>query len=356
MRVQAGEKRRAIDGLQIQRSRAAQNRVGSEWFLHSKVKPLKQFTVGPALLAFARTVEHGSFAAAARTMNQSPAALGQNVARLEDFLGVRLLNRTTRTMSLTPEGRMLIERARGPLNEIEEISRIFEERRGKVSGPLRVSAPVGVARHQLVPLIARFAALHPAVHIELDASDEVRDFAEGAIDVSLRILRPQDSSVIARPITTLQALTLASPAYLKAAGVPAEPRDLIQHRCIGYRYSGTGRIADLHFRAGGKDVTMAFQPTLIVNDVEAACELAASGLGIVQPPSNYAAHYLKSQQLVQVLSRFAATPWRVYLCYPNRSKLPLRVRAFIEFARDHLKHASALTGFDDKPRARRSSR
>ena len=317
---------------------------------------MKQFTVGPALLAFARTVEHGSFAAAARTMNQSPAALGQNVARLEHFLGVRLLNRTTRTMSLTPEGRILIERARGPLGEIEEISRIFEERRGKVAGPLRVSAPVGVARHQLVPLIARFAALHPGVQIELDASDEVRDFAEGATDVSLRILRPQDSSVIARPITTLQALTLASPDYLKSAGVPTEPRELMQHRCIGYRYSGSGRIADLHFRIGGKDVALAFQPTLIVNDVEAACELAASGLGIVQPPSNYAAYYLKNRHLVQVLSRFAATPWRVYICYPNRSRLPLRVRAFIEFARDHLKHTSALTGFDDKPRARRSAR
>lgn len=318
---------------------------------------MKQFTVGPALLAFARTVEHGSFAAAAHTMNLSPAALGQSVARLEDFLGVKLLNRTTRTMSLTPEGRMLIERARGPLGEIEEISRIFEERRGEVTGPLRVSAPVGVARHQFAPLIARFAALHPGVQIELDVSDEVRDFAEGAVDVSLRILRPHDSSIIARPIAPLQALTLASPAYLKSAGTPMEPRELSQHRCIGYRHPDSGRIADLHFRIGGKDVALPFQPTLVVNDVEAACELAASGLGIAQPPSNYVASHLKNRILVQILPRFTATPWHVYLCYPNRKKLPLRIRAFIDFARDHLKRETfARMNFDEERRTRRTTR
>ncbi len=313
--------------------------------------------MGPALLAFARVVEHGSFAAAARTMNLSPAAIGQSVARLEDFLGVRLLNRTTRTMSLTPEGRMLIERARGPLSEIDEISRIFEERRGTVSGPLRISAPVGVARHQLVPLIANFSALHPAVQVELDATDEVRDFAEGSIDVSIRIQRPSDSSIIARPIADLQALTLASPQYLKTAGVPTEPRELAQHRCIGYRYPSTGRIADLHFRAGGKDLTLPVQPWLVVNDVEAACELAASGLGIVQPPGNYAADHLANRRLSPILSRFVATPWRVYLCYPNRSKLPLRVRAFIDYARDHLKQVNFSPADTGRSRpVRRASR
>jgi len=285
-------------------------------------------------------VEYGSFAAAARTMNVSPAALGQSVGRLEDFLGVKLLNRTTRTMSLTPEGRMLIERARGPLSEIDEISRIFEERRGTVSGPLRISAPVGVARRQLVPLIAKFSALHPAVQVELDVTDEVRDFAEGSVDVSVRIQRPNDSSIVARPIADLQALTLASPQYLKAAGVPTEPRELEQHRCIGYRYPSTGRIADLHFRINGKDVSLPTHPSLVVNDVEAACELAASGLGIVQPPGNYATGHLENRRLVRILTRFIATPWRVYLCYPNRSKSPLRVRAFIDYARDHLKRVT----------------
>lgn len=286
-------------------------------------------------------------------MNVSPAAVGQSVRRLEDFLAVKLLNRTTRTMSLTPEGRMLIERARGPLSEIDEIGRIFEERRGTVSGPLRISAPVGVARRQLVPLIAKFSALHPAVQVELDVTDEVRDFAEGSVDVSIRIQRPNDSSVIARPIADLQALTLASPQYLKAAGVPTEPRELAQHRCIGYRYPSTGRIADLHFRIGGKDASLPTHPSLVVNDVEAACELAASGLGIAQPPGNYATGYLESRRLVRILSRFVATPWRIYLCYPSRSKLPLRVRTFVDFARDHLRRETFSPADLERGRATR---
>ena len=293
---------------------------------------MKQFTAGSALLSFVNTVEHGSFAAAARAMNVSPAALGQGVDRLEKHLGVRLLNRTTRRMSLTPEGRMLIERAREPLRAIEEIGRMFAENRKTASGPLRISAPVGIARHQLVPLVAGFVAAYPDVQVEIDASDEVRDFAQGRVDVGFRIMTPEDSSIIARPIAWLQAPTLASPAYLKANGTPAQPRDLLQHKCIGYRYPNSERIAPLRFRRGGKDFELSFRPSLIVNDVEIACEAAVAGLGIVQPPVSYARGHIESGLLVPLLSRFEAKPWRIYLCYADRREMPLRVRAFIDFA------------------------
>ena len=265
-------------------------------------------------------------------MNVSPAALGQGVDRLEKHLGVRLLNRTTRRMSLTPEGQMLVERASEPLRAIEEIGRMFAERRGTASGPLRISAPVGVARHQLVPLVAGFLAAYPAVQIEIDASDEVRDFAQGRIDVGFRIMAPKDSSIIARPIAWLQAPTLASPAYLKANGTPAVPRDLLQHKCIGYRYPNSERIAPLRFRRAGKDFELPFRPSLIVNDVEIACEAAVAGLGIVQPPVSYARGYIESRRLVQLLRGFEAKPWRIYLCFADRREMPLRVRAFIDFA------------------------
>jgi len=298
---------------------------------------LKQLAIGPSLLAFIRTVEHGSFAAAARSMGLSPAALGQSVRRLEDHLGVRLLTRTTRTMSLTAEGHMLVERARGPVRELDEIARIFEEARGEISGPLRVSAPAGVARHQLAGIVAEFCKRHPAVQLELDVSDELRDFATDAIDVGVRILRPKNSSIIARPIADLQAPTLASPGYLAVAGTPTEPSDLARHRCISYRYRPSGRIADLQFKIRGKLVSMPFRPALVVGDVDVACELAARDLGVVQPPSNYVRDHIESGRLVHILAKYTSTPWRLYLCYPSRNKLPMRVRAFIDFVRANMR-------------------
>lgn len=298
---------------------------------------MKQFTLGPAILTFTKTVEHGGFAPAARALGLSPAAVGQSLRRLEDHFGVKLLNRTTRRMSLTPDGRRLIDRSGTLLAEIDEIGRIFEESRGIVSGPLRVSVPLGVARHQLMPLFADFALAHPAVHLEIDATDQIRDFAEGAIDVGFRILLPNDSTLIARPIAQIQAVTVASPVYLEKHGTPAHPRDLARHRCIGYRFPGSGRLAEQHFRIAGKTVSQHFTPSLTINDIEVGCEAAARGLGIVQPPSNYLGPYIGDGRLVPLLSKFTATPWTLYLCYPDRDKLPLRVRRFIDFALQRLK-------------------
>ncbi len=301
---------------------------------------MKTFALGPALSAFAQTVERGGFAAASNVLKISPAAVGQSVKRLENHFGVKLLNRTTRRMSLTPDGRRLMERSKGLLADFEELNRLFEESRGIATGPLRVSAPLGVTRRQLMPLFADFSAAHPGVNLEVDATDQMRDFASGAIDVGFRVLRPQDSSIIARPIADLQALTLASNAYLKQHGTPGHPRDLQHHRCIAYRFLGTGRLADHHFRINGKNLAMPFSHAMVVNDIEVGCDAAALGMGIVQPPSNYARHYVDNGQLVPLLSRYVATPWTLYLCYPDREKLPLRVRAFIDFAMAHFRKRS----------------
>lgn len=301
---------------------------------------MRPFALGPALLAFAETVERGGFAAASNVLKISPAAVGQSVKRLENHFGVKLLNRTTRRMSLTPDGRRLMDRSKGLLADLEEIDRLFEESRGIATGPLRVSAPLGVTRRQLMPLLAAFSAAHPGVVLEVDATDQLRDFASGAIDVGFRVLRPQDSSIIARPIADLQALTLASRAYLERHGTPRHPRDLQHHRCIAYRFLGTGRLADHHFRIGGRSVATPFDHALVVNDIEVGCEAAALGLGIIQPPSNYARHYVDDGRLVPLLSRYVATPWTLYLCYPDRKNLPLRVRAFIDFAMGHLRKGS----------------
>jgi DNA-binding transcriptional LysR family regulator len=307
---------------------------------------LKPSAVGSALVTFVHTADAGSFAAAAKVMNVTPAAVGQTLKRLEDHFGVKLINRTTRRMSLTPEGQVLLGRCRAPLSELSEISRAFDETRGIVAGPLRISAPLGFARQYLTPLISAFNQRHPRAEIELDSTDSIRDFVKNPVDVSFRILRPTDSTVIARPISRLQAVTVASPDYLARVGPPRHPRDLQHHACIIYRYPTSGELSDLRFRIGGRETIFQVRPTLVINDVEIGCDFAARGMGIIQPPSNYVAPYVDDGRLVPLLTAYVAHPWTIYLCYPGRENLPLRVREFIKFALVTLGRDKLLMSFD----------
>lgn len=287
-------------------------------------------------MAFLRAAELGSFAAAAKRLSISPAALGQTVKRLEDGFGVRLFNRTTRKMSLTPEGRLLYERCRRPVAELDELARVFDDSLGIVAGPLRLSAPLGFGRRHVLPLISRFMARHPGITVTFDASDALRDFVDDPVDIAFRIMRPHDSSVIARPISRLQAITVAAPSYLRRHGIPRQPRDIAAHSCISYRHPATGALASWMFRAGTRELVLAPDARLIVNDIETGCDAAASGAGLIQPPGDYAAPYLAAGRLAAVLGAFQSTPWTIYLCYSATGRLPLRVRSFVEFARTEL--------------------
>jgi len=289
-----------------------------------------------SLVAFLRAAELGSFAAAAKRLSISPAALGQTVKRLEDGFGVRLFNRTTRKMSLTPEGRLLYQRCRRPVAELDELARVFDDSLGIVAGPLRLSAPLGFGRRHVLPLVTRFMAKHPGVTVTLDASDAVRDFVDDPVDIAFRIMRPTDSSVIARPVSRLQAVTVAAASYLRRHGTPQQPRDIEAHSCISYRHPATGALAPWMFRAGSREFVIEPEARLVVNDIETGCDAAAAGAGLVQPPGDYVAPYLASGRLVTVLSAFQATPWTIYLCYPAARRLPLRMRTFVEFARAEL--------------------
>jgi DNA-binding transcriptional LysR family regulator len=287
-----------------------------------------------ALGAFARAAELGSFAAAARQLDMSPAAVGQAVQRLESAFGVKLLARTTRRMTVTPEGRLLRDRCRGIFAEVSGIERIFEESRAQLSGPLRISAPTGIARRHVLPLVARFVAQHAGVDVTLDCSDAVRDFAADATDVAIRILRPTDSSVIARRLARIEAVTVASPAYLRRHGAPRDLADAARRRFVLYRHPATGELAPVVFRRGAREVTVRPTAALTTNDVDTAIESAALGLGLAQPPATYVAADLASGRLVQVLERHVATPWSLWLCWGSAKHLPLRVRAFVDFVRE----------------------
>jgi len=276
--------------------------------------------------------ETGSFASAARVLNISAAAVGQNIKRLEDAYGVKLFNRTTRKMSLTPEGTLLYERARGPLRELDELEDLFDESRGIVSGRLRLTAPKSFAMRTLVPLVAAFRARHPAVEIDIDASDSVRDFVDDPVDIAFRWGDPDSATMIARKIAALPVLTAASPDYLAARGTPDHPDDLVDHNCVQYRYPTSKRIWVWAYVVGGEIKRFPTKGNLIANDPDALLGAALSGAGLVQLDSYYVAEPIKSGELVPVLTEFAPTLTSLQICYPSRDHLPLRVRTFIDFA------------------------
>jgi DNA-binding transcriptional LysR family regulator len=299
------------------------------------------------LVAFVRSAELGSFSAAARHLDMSAAAVGQAVRRLEEGFGVRLLHRSTRRMRLTDDGRLLFERCRALVSELARVGDALQETRGVVRGPLRVSAPGGLARTRVLPVIRSFLRAHPEVDVSLDATDTVRDIAAGDVDVAFRILRPTDSAVVTYRLGRIAAVTVASPEYLAEHGAPRQPRDVATRRCILYRHEATGVVAPVVFRARGRDVTFTPPPALVVNDVDAGVEAAALGLGIAQPPEPYVEAHLASGRLVRILDGFVAHPWTLHLCRPGGTPVPERVRAFVNLARAELGASSSRA-----PRAR----
>lgn len=280
-------------------------------------------------------MELGSFRRAAQQLGVSAAAVGQQIRRLEELFGARLLHRTTRRMSITAEGRVLFDRARPLVVELSELGRLFDERDGAVRGHLRVSAPTGIARQHVAPLVARFLRAHPDVTVSLDASDELREVG-GDADVAFRVLRPSDSTVVAARLSRLEAVTVASPEYLRRRGTPKRPRDLGAHDVVAYRHPSTGRIAPLSFRTAGREASHAPVGRLIVTDVEAACAAAEAGAGIAQPPSAYVLDALAAGRLVSVLDAHRASPWTLYVCHAGGRAIPRRVRAFVDLARSEL--------------------
>lgn len=284
-----------------------------------------------SLASFIRAAETGSFAAAAKILGISAAAVGQNVKRMEDAYGVRLLVRTTRRMSLTPEGQLLFQRSRGPLQELDQIDSLFDESRGVVAGVLRLSAPGYLARKMLIPLMREFRKQHPGIEFELDASDTARDFIHDPVDLAFRWCDPGDSSMITRRISELPTVTLAAPCYIAEHGMPNHPHDLDHHDCIQFRLPGSRDVYLWAFEIGGELTRLQTSGAVSVNDAETLLSAAVAGLGIIQADTFTAMETIKSGQLIPVLTTYATAQKGLHLSYPARTHLPLRVRAFIDF-------------------------
>ncbi|MDB5876956.1 MAG: transcriptional regulator, LysR family [Variovorax sp.] len=292
--------------------------------------------IQPAELGFFSTLAaSGSLSAAGRELGISTPAVSKRLAQMETRLGVALLNRTTRRMSLTPEGELYVEHARRILAEIDDLTQLLGEAKAEPRGLLRVNATLGFGRSHVAPLISKFARKHPQVEVQLQLSVNPPALADEAFDVCIRFGAPPDTRVIARRIASNRRLLCASPAYLARAGTPKLPQDLARHSCIGIRQGdeayGMWRLTSGR-GAAQRTESIKTRGTLSTNDGEIAVNWALDGHGILMRAEWDIARYLRSGRLVPVLPGYRTPDADIYAVWPQRHQLSARVRAFVDFA------------------------
>lgn len=295
-----------------------------------------------AMEAFVRVVDAGSFSAAAQQWGRSKAVVSKYINALEAHLGVQLIQRTTRSLSLTEAGRAYRERCADVLGEIEGLEASLREGVAAPRGPLRVTAPPGFASHYLGVMTKDFLARFPEVTIDLDLTHRMVDLVEENIDVAIRVTDPRDSSLVARRIAPAPIIAVAAPSYLRRRGTPKQPADLRDHDCLvdtNFRDQQRWRFQtpkqakpNSKTKAEPTTETITVHGPLRVNNPDAICEMAEAGLGIALVPEFVASDALRAGSLCEVLKGRVAFRWSILAVYPRRRYLPLRVRAYI----DHL--------------------
>ena len=276
---------------------------------------------------FVRVAEAGSFRRAAERLGVTPAAVSKAVSKLEEELGVRLLERTSRHVALTPEGRTFLTHARAALDHLQAGRDLVADKSGIVQGNLRISVPYVLGR-TVTAALPRLAARHPRLSFDMRLTDRQVDLATEEVDVALRIgTLPDDADLIARPLRRPRWATVASPGYLGRRGTPSDPRDLTDHDCCVF-VAPTG--TDTPFRFAGRDA-LEVPALLRVDQGELLVEAAVAGLGLCQAFDWMVAPHLSAGRLIEVLRHVAAEgPPLHAVVLPRRRKAP-RVRAFLEF-------------------------
>lgn len=281
---------------------------------------------------FASLAAAGSLSAAARELGITTPAVSRRLAQMEARLGVPLVNRTTRRMSLTPEGEACLEHARRILGELQDLQERLGLARSSPQGLLRVNATLGFGRSHIAPLISRFAREHPLVQVQLQLSVNPPALSDDAFDVCIRFGAPPDARVIARRLASNRRLLCASPAYLAQHGQPKVPSDLTRHACIGIRQGeeayGLWRLTP--DKAGAEPQAIKTRGNLATNDGEIAVQWALDGHGILMRAEWDIARYLRSGRLVQVLPGYHTPDADIYAVWPQRHQLAARVRAFVD--------------------------
>ena len=284
-----------------------------------------------AMEVFVGVVDTGSFTRAAERLRMPKATVTTLVQSLESHLKVKLLNRTTRRVSVTADGAAYYERCVRILAEVDETENVLARTASSPRGRLRVDVPGSFGRHMLIPALPEFFARYPDIRLEVGCSDRVVDLIEEGVDCVVRGGDLVDSSLVARRVATLEFITCATPDYLSRFGVPQHPRDLTQHQCVNYFSAKTDKMFEWTFARDGERIALPLTGCVAVNDGDAYLAAGRAGLGLIHAAVAQVKSELENGALVQVLSDWKSDPLSIYVMYPQNRHLSAKVRVFVDW-------------------------
>ncbi|WP_413706800.1 LysR family transcriptional regulator [Ralstonia sp. Ralssp110] len=279
---------------------------------------------------FTQLVKQGSLAALARELGVTPPAITARLAQLEKRLGVRLLNRTTRRLSVTHEGEIYLATGARLLEELQELEQTVSSSRGTPKGLLRINATFGFGRQHVAPAIVEFARRYPEVEVQLELTDRSVNLTDKAFDIGIWFGTVPDSRMVARKIVSNKRMLCASPDYLRRAGIPQVPRDLQSHQCIVLRESDAA-YGTWYLTRGSRQETIKVRGVLSTNDGETGVLWALAGYGILMRSEWDIHEHVRAGRLVPVLADWALPVADIFAVYPERANLSAKVSAFIDF-------------------------
>jgi DNA-binding transcriptional LysR family regulator len=289
-----------------------------------------------AMETLAKAIELGSLRRAAAALGVTPQAASQAIAQFEAHLGVRLLHRTTRSLSLTDAGQQLLETTRPALATLDRALQQARHANDEIAGPLRIVGPRSSFAPILWPVLDAFCTENPNVQPDVQLDDGIGNWVLDRVDIGFRIGAPPEEGLIARSLFPVQLVICAAPAYLQRHGVPRSLDDLASHRCSVFRHPSTGQTYPWFLNVEGEIVQRHFPTTVATNDTELELQAALTGQVIAQVSGMSAAPLIRAGRLVPLLVRHVTDHMKLYLYYGSRKAQPTRVRQFIDFAVEHL--------------------
>jgi DNA-binding transcriptional LysR family regulator len=288
-----------------------------------------------AMSTLLAAVEAGSLSAASRKLGMPLATVSRKVSELEAHLRTKLINRTSRRLTLTDAGRSYVARCKRILEDLEEIERAAAGEYVVPRGDLVLTAPIVFGRLHMLPVVAEFLNAYPDINIRIVLTDRVMNLHEDAVDVAVRIGTLPDSSLIATRVGTIRQVVCGSPDYFATKGTPKSPEELRDHDCV--TFDGLISPVDWKFVIDGSPATVTVHSRLVVNTAEAAIDAAIMSVGVTRVLSYQATDAMRLGKLALALEEFEPVPWPVSLVYAGQGLLPLKVRAFLDFAAPRLK-------------------
>ncbi|WP_179405353.1 LysR family transcriptional regulator [Burkholderia guangdongensis] len=297
-----------------------------------------------AMQVFTRVVDTNSFTKASETLGLPRASVTTIIQNLEAFLGVRLMHRTTRRLSLTPDGAAYYERCVRILADVEETEASFQTNHRKPHGKLRIDMPGSLGRLLVLPSLSEFHSRYPDIDLQIGLSDRPVDLLQEGVDCVIRVGALQDSSLVARRIGLFEGTTVAAPSYLEKHGEPRSIEDLSQHTAVNYFSSRTGRTLDWTFLIDGDEVDVKMSGIVSVNDADAYLTCGLAGFGLLQVPLFMARQHLLDGTLKEILPDYKPLPMPISVVYPHSRHLSPKVRVFVDWIAEVFERCPLLSG------------